>query len=42
MLAVRVGAWRGGLRGLIGVGRELDGRVGGGSDRLLSRLGWPF
>lgn len=36
---VRFGGGRGGLRGLIGLGRGLDGRVGGGSGRLLLRLG---
>lgn len=35
---VRFGGGRGGLRGLIGLGRGLDGRVGGGSGRLLLRL----
>ena len=39
---VRFGGGRGGLRGLIGLGRGLDGRVGGGSDRLLLGLGRTF
>lgn len=38
-IRVQFGEGRGGLRGLIGLGRGLDGRVGGGSGRLLLRLG---
>ena len=40
MIVVRLGGERGGLRGLIGFCRELGGRVGGGSDKLLLGAGW--
>ena len=42
LIGVRFGGGRGGLRVLIELGRGRGGRVGGGSGRLLLRLGWTF